>query len=73
MRRTLLLLALLTLGCNNNVISPFEHRKPERVDDPCFSIKEQEREARARLALPQESRQVGPNSGVEIPGPLQRQ
>jgi hypothetical protein len=72
MRRTLLLVALLTAGCHN-VIGPFDHRKPERVDDPGYSIGEQEREARARLALPEESRQVGPNSGVEIPGPVQRQ
>ncbi|HEX5272948.1 MAG TPA: hypothetical protein VFW33_20770 [Gemmataceae bacterium] len=72
MRRTVLPLALLLAGCQN-VIGPFEHRKPERVDDPCFSIREQQREARARLALPEESRQVGPNSGVEIPGPVPRQ
>ena len=72
MRRFVLLVALLTAGCHN-VISPFEHRKPERVDDPHRSIGEQEREGRARLALPEESRSVGPNSGVEIPGPIQRQ
>jgi hypothetical protein len=72
MRRFVLLLALLTAGCHN-VSGPFEHRRPERVDDPRLSIGEQEREGRARLALPQESRNVGPNSGVEIPGPIQRQ
>jgi hypothetical protein len=72
MRRSVLLLAFLTVGCHN-VINPFEHRTPARVDDPCLSIGEQEREGRARLALPQESREVGPNSGVEIPGPIQRQ
>jgi hypothetical protein len=72
MRRSVLLLALLMAGCHN-VIGPFEHRAPERVDDPRLSIREQEREGRARLALPEESRAVGPNSGVEIPGPIQRQ
>lgn len=70
MRRTVLLLALLMAGCHN-VITPFEHRTPARVDDPSLSIGEQEREARARLALPQESRAVGPTSGVGIPGPIQ--
>ena len=65
-------IALLAAGCKN-VIGPFEHRRPQRVDDPCLPIWEQEREARSRLSLPQESRTVGPNSGVEIPGPIQRQ
>jgi hypothetical protein len=72
MRRFVLLVALLTAGCHN-VIGPFEHRTPARIDDPCRPISEQEREGRARLALPEESRAVGPNSGVEIPGPIQRQ
>jgi hypothetical protein len=71
MRRTILLLALLMAGCHN-VNGPFEHRTPARVDDPSLSIGEQEREGRARLALPVESRAVGPNSGVEIPGPTPR-
>jgi hypothetical protein len=71
MRRTVLLVAMLMAGCHN-VISPFEHRTPARVDDPSLSIGEQEREGRARLALPEESRAVGPNSGVEIPGSIPR-
>ena len=72
MRRLVLVVAVLAAGCNN-IVSPFDHRRPERVDDPCLSIGEQEREGRARLALPEESRSVGPNSGVEIPGRIQRQ
>jgi hypothetical protein len=71
MRRLFLLLALLAASCNN-VNGPFEHRKPERVDDPRLSIGEQEREGRARLPLPVESPAVGPNSGIEIPGPRGR-
>jgi hypothetical protein len=72
MRRLLLLVALCAASCHN-VTGPFGHRQPERVDDPHLSIGEQEREGRARLPLPTESRAVGPNSGVEIPGPIQRQ
>jgi hypothetical protein len=72
MRRTFFLVALLAAGCHN-VNGPFEHRQPARVDDPRLSIGEQEREGRARLPLPQEGRAIGPNSGVEIPGPIQRQ
>jgi hypothetical protein len=71
MRRFVLLLALLTPACHN-VTGPFEHRQPLRVDDPHLSIGEQEREGRARLALPQEAVSVGPLSGVEIPGPTPR-
>jgi hypothetical protein len=69
MCRFVLLVALLAAGCNN-IVGPFEHRKPERVDDPLLSIPEQEREGRARLPLPVESRAVGPDSGVELGGPL---
>jgi hypothetical protein len=72
MRRFVLPVAFLIAGCHN-VNGPFEHRTPVWVNDPHLSIGEQEREARARLALPVESREVGPNSGVEIPGPIQRQ
>ena len=72
MRRFLLPVALFVASCHN-VLGPFEHRKPERVDDPHLSIGEQEREGRSRLPLPVESRNIGPNSGVEIPGPIQRQ
>ncbi len=70
MRRVVLLVAVLSAGCHN-VVGPLGHRTPQRVDDPCLSIREQEREGRARLALPEESPAVGPNSGVEIPGPIQ--
>jgi len=72
MRRLLFLVALLSASCQN-VIGPFEHRKPERVDDPRLSIEEQQREARARLALPVESPTVAPPSGVNIMGPVGRQ
>jgi hypothetical protein len=64
MRRLLVLGILLFAGCQN-VAGPFQHRPPERVDDPLFSISEQQQRGRDRLALPDESRSVGPSSGVE--------
>jgi hypothetical protein len=67
MRRYFLLLALLAGGCHN-VVGPFEHRQPERIDDPLLSTGEQKRLGRARLALPDESPAVGPGSGVVLPG-----
>ncbi len=68
MRRIFVLVALCLTGCNG-VVGPFSHRKPERVDDPLLATSEQQRRGRDRLALPVESRAVGPRSGVEgVPG-----
>jgi hypothetical protein len=72
MRRLFFLVALLGASCQN-VIGPFEHRKPERVDDPCLTIAEQQREARARLPVPVETPAVAPPSGVYILGPHGRE
>jgi hypothetical protein len=73
MRRFFLLGVLLAIGCHNNIVGPFGHRKPERVDDPLLSTREQQQRGRDRLALPVESPAVGPQSGVEgLPGPHNR-
>lgn len=72
MNRLVLFGVLLLAGCQS-VIGPFERRKPERVDDPSRSIAEQERVGRSRLPLPDESRSVGPQSGVLLPGQTLRQ
>jgi hypothetical protein len=71
MRRLFLLVALVAAGCHN-VTGPFEHRRPERVDDPLLSTREQQRAGRARLALPDASPDAGPASGVSLPNPYQR-
>jgi hypothetical protein len=69
MRRMILLGCLLLAGCRG-VVGPFEHRRPERVDDPRLSTSEQQRRGRDRMALPVESPAVGPLSGIEgLPGP----
>jgi hypothetical protein len=67
MRRILVTGVLLLAGCRSNVIGPFEHRRPERVDDPTLTIPEQQRRGRDRLALPDDSSTTGPPSGVERP------
>jgi len=66
MRRLYLVSLLFLAGCQN-VMGPFE-RKPERVDDPLFSITEQQRRGRDRLALPEAS-VLAPPTGVDAPGP----
>jgi hypothetical protein len=61
--------ALLCLAGCQNVIGPFAPRTPERVDDPHYSIAEQESRGRNRYALPDDSPRVAPPSGnVFFPG-----
>ena len=68
MHRLFLLGALFLMGCQN-VVGPFEHRKPERVDDPLLTISEQQRRGRDRLALPEESVAVAPPTGIQPTAP----
>ena len=65
------MLLLMLSGCRN-LVGPFQPKQPERVDDPLFSIPEQERRGRANLALPDESREVAPHSGAALPGTFGR-
>ena len=67
MRRLYLVGFLFLAGCQN-VVGPFEHRKPERVDDPLLSISEQQRRGRDRLALPDDTG-LAPRTGVISPDP----
>lgn len=68
MHRFILLGALvLTAGCQS-VVGPFQSRQPERVDDPRFTIAEQQRRGRDRLALPDDTGAVGPPAGILRPG-----
>jgi hypothetical protein len=54
-------------GCQN-LTGPFAARRPERVDDPLYTIAEQQRRGRANLALPDESANLAPRTRVETPG-----
>ena len=53
--------ALLVAGCGS-INGPFAARKPLRVDDPHVTIYEQQQRGRDRLALPEESKLVAPQS-----------
>jgi hypothetical protein len=66
MRRFFQVCILFLAGCQS-VVGPFEHRKPERVDDPLLSTTEQQRRGRDRLALPEETATVAPRTGVQPP------
>ena len=65
MRHCLIVAVLLLSGCQN-IVGPFEPREG-RVDDPLLSISEQQKRGRDRLALPDDSPAVGPNTGLEVP------
>jgi hypothetical protein len=67
MHRLYLIGLLFLAGCQS-VAGPFEHRKPERVDDPLLTINEQQRRGRDRLALPDESVTVAPRTGLQLQG-----
>lgn len=65
MRKLCLLGLLMLTGCQGTT-GPFQPRGAGRVDDPRLPITEQQREARDRLALPDENRPLG--EGVARPG-----
>ena len=67
MRNMLMVGILLLTGCQN-ITGPFKPRAPERVDDPRFSIREQEARGRDRYAIPDESTLIAPRSGNARPG-----
>ncbi len=62
-------LLLLVVGCQG-VDGPFAHKcKPERVDNPCLTIPEQQRLGRDRLAIPEMDSNLVPRTYTEFPGP----
>jgi hypothetical protein len=69
MRRLIFAGLLFLTGCQN-VVGPFQHRDPARVDDPLLSISEQKRLGRDRLAFPEESPKVAPPTYVDPYGPM---
>ncbi|MFN4259363.1 MAG: hypothetical protein ACK4RK_08685 [Gemmataceae bacterium] len=73
MRRLVVFLALMMTACNGNLVGPFSHRKPARVDDPLLTMSEQQARTRDRLALPDETTvnltNVAPRTYTDRPGP----
>jgi len=67
MRKLFCLSLLLLAGCQNTV-GPFQPRPPQRVDDPYYSIPEQQSRGRDRLALPDDFSGLAPKTGAAIPG-----
>ena len=61
MRNILCLFLLILAGCQSTGPKP-------RVDDPSFSIAEQQSRGHAGLALPDDFSGLAPKSGAAIPG-----
>jgi hypothetical protein len=58
--RNILVVGILFFGAGcQNVVGPFRG-DATRADDPCYTIAEQQRRARATLALPEQSPWVVP-------------
>jgi hypothetical protein len=72
MRRLFLVSALLFAAGCGNVVGPFAHREPLRVDDPQLSIPEQQQRGRVRLAFPDEDPHVATGNYGIFGGPLPR-
>jgi hypothetical protein len=72
MRRLFLAGSLFLTGCCN-VVGPLDYRTPQRPDDPCVSIPEQEVRGRDRLPLWDEStvkmKNLAPRTYVDRPSP----
>lgn len=62
MKRIVILAAvLLVTGCHN-VVGPFQRRSSERVDDPLYTIAEQQRRGRAGSAAPDDQTTLAPKT-----------
>jgi hypothetical protein len=70
--RYLALIGILFLAGCQNTVGPFRSRPPQRIDDPVLNIDEQQRRARAQIALPDDSDSLAPKTYIDRPGPVGR-
>ena len=68
MRRSMLILLILTAAGCQSTRGGLLYRKPDRPDDPMFSIEEQQRRGRERIATIEDSSGVAPKTFVDRPG-----
>lgn len=74
MHRSLALLLIVIAGVTGcrNIAGPLEARNKSRADLPGYSIEEQERRGRDRLATFEDDPRIGPNTYISRPGPTGR-
>ncbi len=66
--RQLFVLGILCLAGCQNIVGPFQHRTPVRIDDPSLSINEQKRQSRAYLPQPFDKDTQAPYTYSDRPG-----
>ena len=67
MRRSWIVLILLMAGCQN-VRGPLQPQPASRIDDPRYTITEQEARARDRFAAPYDMGNTAPSLQTPVPG-----
>lgn len=67
----LVCLLLAAVGCRN-IAGPLEARNKSRADLPGYTIEEQERRGRDRLATFEDDPRIGPSTYISRPGPTGR-
>ncbi|MCE9567075.1 MAG: hypothetical protein K8U57_34160 [Planctomycetes bacterium] len=69
MRRVLMMvIVLLSSTACTRFAGPLAVRQMDRADAPGYTIEEQEKRGRARLALPDDDRAVGPKTNIDPTG-----
>ena len=72
MRRRMLVLGMIALvGCNR-FSGPLETRQMGRADAPGYTIDEQKKRGRERLAVSEDDYRIGPKGFIDRPSPTGR-
>jgi hypothetical protein len=68
--RRVVMSALILLSCAacTRFAGPLAVRQMDRADAPGYTIEEQEKRGRARLAIPDDDRAVGPKTNIDPTG-----
>ena len=72
MRRRLLVLTVIALAGCNRFSGPLETRQMSRPDQPGYTIEEQQRRGRERLAVSEDDYRIGPKGYIDRPSPIGR-
>lgn len=72
MRRRLFVLGLIVLTGCNRFSGPLETRQLPRADSPGYTIDEQKKRGRERMAISEDDYRIGPKGYIDRPSPTGR-
>ena len=72
MRRRMLVLVVIALAGCNRFSGPLETRQMGRADAPGYTIEEQQKRGRERLAVTEDDYRIGPKGYIDRPSPTGR-